>query len=290
MGKLKKVLKGVGAFAVTIHVAPLGVIAAMVEEATKIDGGNIVSNLAYQGKSLAFNSVRKSWGKEPKYYEEATGTTSEAIQRECEEQIKKEAAKQGATKEKTEEVIARFRKKAATQTVKRIKFQEGASWNKTAFVFSCPGQSEMNLDSVCAGTTGVNLSMVLKYCNDKKPSVFPSPNKSDYLITNASDIVHFKGMTNDTEASDEELFAHNNLKRLRDELNNKNIIICMGERASTAVRQANIRGRVVRFKHHLSNQKLNRTYTNQQFSDDMSPSERREERIRLVSEELLKCF
>lgn len=290
MGKAKKILRGVGAFLWTIHVAPLGAVAAIIEEGTKIDGGNIVSDLAYKGKSAAFNSIRKSWGKEPKHYETATGTTSEQIQRNYEAQIRREAAKKGMSREQTEKVVTGFREKQGATAKKRVRFQEGASWNETAFVFSCPGQTEMNLGTVCAGTTGANLSMVLEYCHEKRPDIFPSPSKGDYLITNASDLVHFKSMTNDTEASDEEIYAYENLQRLRNELNSKRIIICMGERASSAVRQAGIGGRVVCFEHHLSNQKLNRTYTNQQFPEELSPEERRRERIRLVSEELLRCF
>ncbi len=289
MGIFKKALKGVGAFVWTIHVGPLGAAAALIEDATKIDGGNIVSNLAYAGKSAAFNSVRKSWGKEPKQYDEAEGKTSEQIYKQYEAQIRNEAKKRGASDKQADEIVSGFRQKATTHSNPRVRYQEGVSWNKTAFVFSCPGQEEMNLGTVCAGTTGVNLSMVLEYCHEKNSTVFPSSSKCDYLITNASDLVHFKNMTNDTEASDEEIYAAENLQRLRTELQSKNIIICMGERASSAVRQAGIHGKVVCFKHHLSNQKLNRAYTNDQFAEDLSPEERRRERIRLVAEELLKC-
>lgn len=290
MGKLKKFAKGVGAFIWTIHVAPLGAVSAIIEEATKIDGGNFISDLAYQGKSAAFNSVRKAWGKDHKTYDEATGTTSEQLMKKREADIRRAAAAKGVPKEKVDVAVAGFRSSSTPASgVKRVKYQAGASWNNTAFVFSCPGQTELRMGSVCAGTTGVNLSMVLEYCNKRRPDVFPSDSKSDYLITNASDIVHFKSLTNDTEASDEEVSAAENLRRLRDELSGKSIIICMGERAAKAVREAGIRGRIVFFDHHLSNQKLNRAYTNDQFDESLSPAERRAERIRLVAEDLLKC-
>ena len=297
MGKGKKFLKNIGAFVWTIHVAPLGVVAGIVEEVTKIDGGNIVSNLAYMGKNAAFNSVRKSWGKEAKVYSPAEGKSSEQIMKEYERKAKEAAAKSGATKEQQEEIAKKFREGAAQtnygyggQTRRRVHYQEGASWNHTAFVFSCPGQTEMRLGTVCAGTTGVNLSMVLEYCYEKRPDIFPSPSKSDYLITNASDIVHYMEATKDTEADDDEILDKDNLNRLRSELSNKSTIICMGERAATAVRNARIGGRVVYFDHHLSNQKLNRTYSNDMFDENMTAEERRQARIKLVAESLLSKF
>ncbi len=295
MGKGKKFLKGLGAFVWTIHVAPLGIVAGIVEEATKIDGGNIISELAYAGKSAAFNSVRRSWGKEAKVYSEATGKSSEQIMKDYERKAKEMAAKKGATYEQQQQVAKNFRDGVgnssygvAGKKVCRVSFQEGASWNHTAFVFSCPGQTEMRFGTVCAGTTGVNLSMALKYCHQQKPSVFPSSDKGDYLITNASDIVHFMNATNDTEASDEEILAAENLNRLRKELSGKSTIICMGERAATAVRNARIGGRIVYFDHHLSNQKLNRAYSNDMFDENLTAEERRRERIKLVAEDLLK--
>lgn len=310
---LKKGALGAGKTIGSVLLGTVGSVAAIAEEALKIDGGNILSDIAYEIKSESFNGVRKMWGKERKEYDEADSKSSEQMMREYERRKKEYQRRLENERKKLEEnkphisqqeYIARknkidiAEKKLAESTftvksfsssnTKRVSYQKGVSNNPTAFVFSCPGQEEMNFGNVCQGTTGVNLSMVLKICHEKRPDVFPYPNKSDYLITNASDLVHYMALTNDTEASDEEILAKDNLDRLRNELSSKKTVICMGERAKKAVSSANISARTVYFAHHLSNQKLNRTMPNSSFDENLSPEERRKARLEFIANELLK--
>ena len=310
---LKKGALGAGKTIGSVLLGTVGSVAAIAEEALKIDGGNILSDIAYEIKNESFNGVRKMWGKERKEYDEADSKSSEQMMREYERRKKEYQRRLENERKKLEEnkphisqqeYIARknkidiAEKKLAESTftvksfsssnTKRVSYQKGVPNNPTAFVFSCPGQEEMNFGNVCQGTTGVNLSMVLKICHEKRPDVFPYPNKSDYLITNASDLVHYMALTNDTEASDEEILAKDNLDRLRNELSSKKTVICMGERAKKAVSSANISARTVYFAHHLSNQKLNRTMPNSSFDENLSPEERRKARLEFIANELLK--
>lgn len=351
MGVIRKAAKFTGKVLGTVTVGTLGVVSSIVEEATKIDGGNVFSDMAYGAKSGCFNTVRKMWGKEEKEYGEATGKSSEQIEKNIQNTVAKNinrcaaeekekinnmdisneekerrrqnveskraamvkdakedlysfAQKQKEQKEKKESVYgAGFVNKNNNGTnanynsrnrqknnIPRVNYQEGASNNPTAFVFSCPGQRELHFGKICQGETGFTLSQVIEYCNLKRPDIFPYSSKDDYLITNASDIVHFKALTNDTEASNEEILAKENIKRLERELKSKRNIICMGERAKTAISAAGISGRVVYFPHHLSNQKLNREYKNEDFPENYTPQQRRMARIVIVSEELLKLL
>lgn len=156
-----------------------------------------------------------------------------------------------------------------------IDYQKGN--NRVGFVFSCPGKKERNCGQVCAGATGDNLQILVEYLNNLLPTVFPSSCKDDYRITNASNIVHYKKLTGDTEASFEEIMEPQNLQRLQEELHDCDIIICMGNKATEAVSKIQLHGKVSTGS-HLSNCNLNYHLD----SKKATPSERKVDRIQQV--------
>lgn len=308
MGFIKKSVSFVGKTVGTVVVGAVGVASAVIEDFSVAGGSEIIEELSYGAKNACFNSVRKMWGKEEKEMPHQSGRAAasklEQVQEIRERQVElinKELDKaedlshktnlSSEQRERLKERVNQLERKQEELSQKNkiptVSYQQGYISCPTAFVFSCPGQKEMLAGHVCAGTTGSNLVTVLEYCHSKKPDVFPYATKGAYLITNASNIVHFKSLTNDTEASDEELLKKENLQRLKDELSGKKTIICMGKKAETAISNAGVPGRIVYFEHHLSNQKLNRSIPNRDLETN-TPDERRAERLRIVAEELLK--
>lgn len=153
-----------------------------------------------------------------------------------------------------------------------------------AFLFSCPGQVEMNEGHVCAGMTGENLNVLLEYLNQARGDLFKSPSKEDYTITNASDRVHYMELTGDTEASILEISLPENLSRLEREIGSCKYLICMGSKAATAASKIHSSSQKIIRSEHLSNMHLNRAY----YSDEESPEERRKSRVGKVAEKILQ--
>lgn len=163
----------------------------------------------------------------------------------------------------------------------KVPFQKGIL--EVAFVFSCPGQKEQAENRVCAGTTGKHLEQLISICHKSRPDIFKSDKRSDYTITNASDAVHYKHLTSDTEASRGEIQLPENLFRLESELSECKYIICMGLKASYAVSMMNVTGQIIRAV-HLSNQSLNRLRVG---NEKKCPSERISARLEYVAEMIL---
>ena len=82
----------------------------------------------------------------------------------------------------------------------KIKYNPGKSISPVAFMFACPGQKEQKAGRVVSGMTGKNLntllSILMKSKNEKIRALFPSEDRYDYLITNASDTVHYPALDN----------------------------------------------------------------------------------------------
>ena len=166
-------------------------------------------------------------------------------------------------------------------TQNTVKYQQGT--NNVAFVFSCPGRKEKECKHVCAGTTGDNLQILIEELYTIIPEKFPSSNKDDYYITNASDKVHYKKLTGDTEATIDEIKEPQNLNRLKEELDNCDIIVCMGNKASAAVSMIQTHAQVIQGT-HLSNSNLNRHFE----SKKTTACERKMDRIKQVGDLIIK--
>lgn len=164
---------------------------------------------------------------------------------------------------------------------RRVKYQPGTAG--VAFVFSCPGQKEELAGRVCAGKTGENLEILIRYLHEKRPEIFPSPLRGSYTITNASDRVHYMALTKDTEASYAEIAESANIERLSNELHGCSVVVCMGDRAAYAVNRTCGSARVLRGE-HLGHQNLNRNYQ----VDGETASDRNKQRVAIIGDKILQ--
>lgn len=121
--------------------------------------------------------------------------------------------------------------------------------SKVAFVFSCPGKTEKEENRLCAGHTGDNLDELIKYLHAIKPELFLSDNRENYYITNASNCVHYQKLTGDSEPLNKEIQIPENLFRLKNELSNRQIIVCFGKKASYAIDLLKLNGIISKTVH-----------------------------------------
>ncbi|MCR5202018.1 MAG: hypothetical protein K6D02_02855 [Lachnospiraceae bacterium] len=164
---------------------------------------------------------------------------------------------------------------------KKVPMNKGKD-SEVIFVFSCPGQEEEKSGKLVTGETGKNMDILVSYLHRHKPQVFKYKYRYDYQITNASDLVHYKALTGDSEASDSELFAPGNISRLQRETEKSKYIICMGDKAKSAVSKLNINGKII-YGEHIGNVHLNLAYE----AKSETASARRRERVGYVAEEIL---
>lgn len=117
----------------------------------------------------------------------------------------------------------------------KIKYNPGKGISPVAFMFACPGQKEQQAGRVVAGITGKNLNTLLsilaEYENEKVHFLFPSANRYDYLITNASDTVHYPALDNTSLPSKSEYSDDANLNRLYNEFDHTQYVIAFGAQA-----------------------------------------------------------
>jgi len=150
--------------------------------------------------------------------------------------------------------------KANEPTADVVNRVEGNSDNSVAFIFSCPGRFEFEKQTLVSGPTGTNLVQLLMLLNKERPDAFKYTEKSDYRITNASNIVHCKEKENGSEPSCSEIKDTKNINRLFDDIRGYNIIIAFGKKACYATRQVSHKFEFAECKmilvHHLGNQGL----------------------------------
>lgn len=119
-----------------------------------------------------------------------------------------------------------------------VPYNKGKGISTVGFMFACPGQKEMNDGCVVAGTTGKNLDRLLAILvaseNEDIRRLFPSSDRYDYLITNASNIVHYPALDATSLPSNREYQHPDNLARLRDELKGLDYLITFGVQAHIA--------------------------------------------------------
>lgn len=126
--------------------------------------------------------------------------------------------------------------KKLSNTLNSPHFQFG-NQRKIAVVFSCPGQEEEKQGRPVSGQTGKNLEVLLELLFENKV-LDKKLQKKDLRITNAWDKVLFKSnnLKKRTEATLTEIYSENNLKRVKDELDDiEEIIICFGKKADKAL-------------------------------------------------------
>ncbi|MDI9334563.1 MAG: hypothetical protein QM533_09325 [Cytophagales bacterium] len=106
---------------------------------------------------------------------------------------------------------------------------------QVAFVFSCPGQKEELLGHPCAGATGRNLDAALPKLHALLPSVFTSPIRRNYVLTNSWPHIEYAAKTGRSEATALEVLSPDNLHRLESELAGITTILICGQKAKHAV-------------------------------------------------------
>lgn len=117
----------------------------------------------------------------------------------------------------------------------RINYNKGNNISSVSFLFACPGQHEEKLGRVVAGNTGKNLNRLLESLshssNPKIKELFPSSDRYDYLITNASDIIHYPALDGRSLPAKKEYMAEENIERLYAELKGVQYVIAFGTQA-----------------------------------------------------------
>lgn len=108
-------------------------------------------------------------------------------------------------------------------------YNNGLNKIKTGFVFSARGSKET--EKPVAGQTGNNLDIMLGMLIKSHPEIFPSTNRYDYRITNAATSVHYEKLSNNTEASNNNIKATDNIDRVYHEIEDLDHLLLMGKKA-----------------------------------------------------------
>lgn len=131
---------------------------------------------------------------------------------------------------------------------------------RTGFVFICPGRFEAARGYPCAAGTGANLARALVVLHERLPTLFASPLRDKYVITNSWDRVEYPALTQRSVPAVEEVLASANLERLAAELASLEAIVACGAQAHAAVQALADRGALrarLAFARHLSQRSVN---------------------------------
>jgi len=116
-----------------------------------------------------------------------------------------------------------------------VHYNKGEGISPIAFMFACPGRREVECGRVVSGVTGKNLDKLLAILsvseNETIRGLFPSPNRYDYLITNASDHAHYPALDGISLPRKSEYLQPSNLARLKTELKTVKYLFAFGEQA-----------------------------------------------------------
>ena len=122
--------------------------------------------------------------------------------------------------------------------MERVKYNKGQGVSRVGFIFACPGQKEQSANRVVAGSTGKNLNTLLGILKNSPNAhiraLFPSENRYDYLITNASELVHYPAYDGISLPKRSEYKTSGNIARLAGELKNLDYVIAFGQQAKDA--------------------------------------------------------
>jgi len=131
---------------------------------------------------------------------------------------------------------------------------------RTGFVFICPGRFEAQRGYPCAAGTGANLARVLVELHRLDPDRFPSPQRADYVVTNAWPQVEYPALTGRSVPTVAEVLQPANLDRLAAELAGLHWVVACGTQAHEAVCALRASGRItaaVACERHLSQRSIN---------------------------------
>lgn len=140
-------------------------------------------------------------------------------------------------------------------------FWDGQKGYSVAFVFSAPGRMEAGSGRPVAGDTGSNMNQILQELNLLAPSIFPSNDRYDYLITNSSpQVLYAKKDNGRTEDEIKNITDSRNIARVLKEIEDCSIVLLSGKRAQKL--QKHIKGKTVIVSCHFGNKGLRKCYPN----------------------------
>ena len=131
---------------------------------------------------------------------------------------------------------------------------------KVGFVFICPGRFEAGRGYPCAAGTGANLARVLTELHGRRPELFPSASRHEYVITNSWPTVEYPALTGRSVPTEAEVLQLDNLARLAGEISALERIVACGAQAQAALRALQAAGAVrarVAYGRHLSQRAVN---------------------------------
>ena len=133
--------------------------------------------------------------------------------------------------------------------------------NKVAFILSTPGKFEGEAECPAAGDTGDNMNAILKLLNQSDPIQFPSVDRYQYLITNASTkVMYSRNGDKRTEDADCNINETKNVNRIRMEVENCTIIVLCGQKAGLLA--PNLSDKILIRTSHLGNKGLRNKFKN----------------------------
>lgn len=160
-----------------------------------------------------------------------------------------------------------------------------------AFVFSAPGEEELRQGKPVAGDTGTNLESALSHLHAAEPTLFPSPHRYDYRLTNAwpeplaASLGHHASEARDSQVRDSE-----NVRRVLHELEGCHLVILSGNKARLLGRSIRGSGRTVIEVPHVGNRGLSGAFETPYSQGLASPSARREHRVQLWARTVLQTI
>ena len=158
-----------------------------------------------------------------------------------------------------------------------------------AFVFSAPGNDEVNFGRPVAGTTGENLDKALACLSMLAPSIFSSSTRYDYRITNAFSEPRAENIGDGrTEAKRSEILTTSNIQRFQKDIAGCHLIVLCGERAQYLLSTLEGKNICVAQAVHIGNKRLNSKFKLLNNWNKLTPTDRRHERIRLWANQLLQ--
>jgi len=156
-----------------------------------------------------------------------------------------------------------------------------------AFVFSVPGTKERDVSMPVAGDTGANLTIALGHLTRTLPSIFESPDRYEYRITNAFAEPHSKKIgTFRSEAKVSEIRNSENVRRVIEELDGCKLAILCGRRAQLLSADVKHSGIAVIHAWHTGNRALIAKYRGGQVASESTPDRRRQVRALLWAKDL----
>lgn len=170
-----------------------------------------------------------------------------------------------------------------------IHYNKGNATNKIAFILSAPGKIEGETGRPASGKTGDNLNAILEILNKKKPLIFESIDRYQYVITNTTnEVIHSSKESGRTEDSNTNITEKNNIVRIQSEIENCSIIILCGKKAELLTEY--LYDKILVKSPHPGNKGLRNKYKNNStfLKGIEKPADREAARLRFCAECILE--